>query len=277
MNWRAIRTIMWRDLKVVVRSKAVLLPLIIVPLIFLVIIPGAGGIALASSVNNEAAIADIHQEFDTFLQNLPESIQHEIDQFDTELQGITYLVFVYFLAPFFLILPTMVANVIAADSFVGEKERKTLEALLYTPTTERELYTAKLLAPWAAAVFVAVGGFIAYSIIVNIVSYPVMHRIYFPNLTWFFLALWVSPAAAGVGLGGIVLVSSRVKTFQEASQLGGVIVLPIVMLVLGQVAGVLYFNLSLVIVLGLVLWLIDLGIFWYGANSFSRSELISRV
>jgi ABC-type Na+ efflux pump permease subunit len=39
----------------------------------------------------------------------------------------------------------MVSSVLAADSFAGEKERKTLEALLYTPTTDRELFTAKLL------------------------------------------------------------------------------------------------------------------------------------
>ena len=51
----------------------------------------------------------------------------------------------FLFAPMFLILPLMVASIIGADSIVGEKERKTLEALLYTPATDRELYLAKLL------------------------------------------------------------------------------------------------------------------------------------
>ena len=40
---------------------------------------------------------------------------------------------VYLFAPMYLIVPMMVSAVIAADSFVGERERKTLEALLHTP------------------------------------------------------------------------------------------------------------------------------------------------
>ena len=39
----------------------------------------------------------------------------------------------YLLAPLFLIVPLMVSAVLAADAFAGEKERRTLEALLHLP------------------------------------------------------------------------------------------------------------------------------------------------
>ena len=39
MNWRAIRAIVVRDLRLVARAKAVMVPLIIVPVMFFVIFP----------------------------------------------------------------------------------------------------------------------------------------------------------------------------------------------------------------------------------------------
>jgi hypothetical protein len=75
----------------------------------------------------------------------------------------------------------------------------------------------------------------------------------------------------------MVLVSSRVSGFQDAYQLGGAVVLPLVLLILGQMAGVIFFSLGFVIVIGLILWLIDLAILWYGARTFQRGELLARL
>jgi ABC-2 type transport system permease protein len=181
------------------------------------------------------------------------------------------------MAPMFLIVPVMVASVIAADSFAGEKERKTLEALLYTPTSDREVFVAKLLSAWLPAMAVALAGFLLYAVTVNMVSWPTMGRIFFPNLMWLALVLWVVPAAAGLGLGSMVLVSIRAQGFQDAYQIGGVIVLPIVLLVFGQVAGVMYFSVGVVLLLGLLFWLVDGLLLWFGSRSFHRGRLIIRI
>jgi len=85
------------------------------------------------------------------------------------------------------------------------------------------------------------------------------------------------PAAAALGLSVIVLVSVRVKTFQEANQLGGVVVVPILLLVFGQIAGVLYFSVSLVLLVGLILWIIDAVLVYFGVRTFHRGELIARL
>jgi ABC-type Na+ efflux pump permease subunit len=207
---------------------------------------------------------------------MPQAMQDAIAGYD-EIQSVVVLVLVYFLAPMYLILPLMVASVIAADSFAGEKERKTLEALLYTPTTDLELFFAKLLSAWLPAIAVSWGGFVLYSIVANTAAWPVMGRLFFPNLMWVVLALWVAPAVAGVGLGFTVVVSARAETFQEAYQLGVVVVLPILLLVVGQATGVLYFNSALVLLLGLAFWLIDAGLLWFGGRTFRRSEMATRI
>lgn len=273
MNWQGVFAIVRKDLKVVSQSKAVMLPLLIVPLIFMLALP-AGGVLLLS---NEEAVADFNREAAMFIDNLPDTIQAELEEFDTEAQRWVYLTVAYQLAPLFLIVPLMISSVIGADSFAGERERKTLEGLIYTPMTDMELYLGKMLAAWLPAVAVALLGGIAYSVVVNLAGAGVMGRIFFPNAMWLVLLLWLAPAVAGLGLAAMVLVSARVKTFQEAYQMGGMVVLPIVALFISQFAGILYFSLPVVIVIGFLVWLLDIALLTYGARTFERGELMARL
>jgi ABC-2 type transport system permease protein len=104
-----------------------------------------------------------------------------------------------------------------------------------------------------------------------------MGRIFFPNMMWIGLALWVAPAIAGLGLGTTVLISARAQSFQEAYQLGGVVVLPILLLVVGQATGILYFSSGLVFLLGLVFWMVDAVLLLAGGQTFRRTELATRL
>jgi ABC-2 type transport system permease protein len=272
MNRRAIKAIVRRDLLAVVRSKGVMIPLILVPLLMMIVIPVAiGRFGPALSEMPGANMPDITQ----FLDLLPDSLVAQFDGYTTDQLLITFTL-LYMLAPMYLIIPLMVASVIAADSFAGEKERKTLEALIYTPTTDLELFTGKVLSAWLPALLVSLVGFVLYGVSVNAAAWPTMQRIFFPNITWLVLVLWVAPGAAALGLGATVLVSSRVNSFQEANQIAGVIVLPIVILVVAQASGVMYLSIGLTAALGVVIWLIAGGLLWVGIRTFRRSEIIAR-
>jgi ABC-type Na+ efflux pump permease subunit len=272
MNWRAIKAIVRKDLKVVFQNKGVSIPLIVVPALLMVILPAATATVPLFEQDLSSSLA----EFERFLERMPASLRAELDGF-SEAQTLVALILVYFFAPMYLILPLMVASVIAADSFAGEKERKTLEALLYTPTTDNELLLAKLLSAWLPALGVAWGGFVLYSIVANAAGWPTMGRLFFPNLMWIILAFWVAPAAAGVGLGTTVLVSVRAQGFQDAYQMGAMVVIPIVLLVVGQAMGVMYFSTWLVLLLGLILWALTGALLWFGGKTFRRSELAARL
>jgi len=272
MNWRAIKAIVRKDLKVVFQNKGVLIPLIVVPLIIMVALPAMTALIPLFEDDLTSSFA----EFEPLLEGMPAGLQAGLAGYN-EGQTLVVLLLVYFFAPMYLILPLMVSSVIAADSFAGEKERKTLEALLYTPTTDAELFLSKLISAWLPALGVAWGCFILYTIVANVAAWPTMGRIFFPNLMWIILALWVAPAAAGVGLGTTVLISVRAQGFQDAYQLGAIVVLPVLLLVIGQATGVMYFSVGLVILLGLVLWIVDAALLWFGGRTFQRSELAARL
>jgi len=111
----------------------------------------------------------------------------------------------------------------------------------------------------------------------NLAAWPVMGRLFFPTTMWVILAVWVAPAVAGLGLGAMVLISSRARTFQGAYQLGAMAVLPIVLLLGLQVTGVMVFSAWLVALLGLVFWVIDAALLWFGRRTFRRSKLATQM
>lgn len=272
MNWRAIKAIIRKDLKVVLQSRGVRIPLILLPLIILVILPSLASLGPALQGVPGTPFAGL----DNFLEHMPAGLRAKMAGYD-ETQSIVVLAVVYFLAPLYLVLPLMFATVIAADSFAGERERKTLEALLYTPTTDRELFLAKLLSAWLPALGIAWGGFVPYGLAANLAAWPTMGRIFFPNAMWIVLVLWVAPSVAGLGLGITVLISARAQGVQEAYQVGAAVVLPILLLIVGQAAGVMYLSSGLVLLLGLVLWTVDGALLWFAGRVFRRTELATRL
>ena len=267
MNWRAILAIVRTDLKVVAQNKGVMIPTIAVPLLLFCVLPSVATLAVSLAGSSLGEVAEL-------LERMPASLQNELAVYSAEQQVVVFFL-VYLLAPMFLIIPLMVASVIAADSFAGERERRTLETLLYSPTTDRELFIAKLLSAWLAAIAVALVGFLLYSITANAAAWPIMGTVFFPTGMWIALVLWVVPATAVLGLGTMVLVSGRAEGFQDAYQIGGVVVVPILLLVFGQISGVMAFNVWLVLLLGAVLWVADAALIWLGSRLFRRGRLIA--
>jgi len=267
---RSIRAVVAKDLRVARSSKAVTLPLIIVPLVFVVVLPI--GLALLARLTPAQGTEDLMRQLESFSPTLLESLAGLEDA-----QKFVVLALVYMMAPLFLVLPTMVASVLAADSFAGEKERKTIEALVYSPIADRDLLLAKMLSGWLPAVGIGLVAFVVYSLTANLAAWPVMGRVFLPTWMWLVLVLWVMPAAAAVSLGATVLVSLKVATFQEAYQIGGVVVLPIVALTIGQATGVMYLSVWLTFALGLVLWAVAGLLLYLGGKRMARTEILAQV
>ncbi|MFO8059267.1 MAG: hypothetical protein R6U70_01225, partial [Bacillota bacterium] len=145
------------------------------------------------------------------------------------------------------------------------------------PLTDRELFAAKMLTAQVPAVIVAWGGALLYGVVANWVGWQILGHRLFPNLMWTILALWVAPAGAGLGLGVTALVSARARSFQEAYQVGAVVVVPIVALVIAQAAGVMYLSPALVFALGLIFWAIDIALLNLGGRLFQRTQVLLRL
>jgi ABC-type transport system involved in multi-copper enzyme maturation permease subunit len=257
-----------RDLTVVRRSRPLMIPIIIVPMIFSIVLP-----LLLTSMPRIAGGAK-NMNTNQLLDQLPPLFKAALAGLSPE-AAMVVLMTTYLLAPLFLILPFMVANVIAADSFAGERERKTLESLLYTPLSDSQLFLAKTIVALVPAVIVTVASFVVYAIVVNATAWPLMHRIFFPNRMWFVLIGFVAPGVALDGLAAVVIVSMRVKGVQEAMQLSGLLVLPFIALVISQVKGAVFLGPGVVAILGVVVWAIGLALLRYGVKSFKREKLIA--
>jgi len=273
MNWRTIFTIARKDIKEATQNRSVWLPILIVPLIFVVLIPLGMIIGIGSSSGSEANPLN-DPDFATFLERMPLFLSELISGLDQAQSGIVLLLG-YLFAPFFLILPLMFSTAIASESFAGERERKTIEALLYTPATDTELFLGKVLSAFLPAVLITWGGFAAYTVVVNAAAFPVMGRVWFPLPSWYPLIFWVSPAISLLGIAVTVLISARVQTFMGAYQSSGSLVLLVLALLAGQATGIVYLSVTTGLLIGLVLLVIDGVLMYYAIRTFNRDALLA--
>ena len=117
--------------------------------------------------------------------------------------------------------------------------------------------------------------FVIYTVIVNVLGTPIVGRQYFPTLNWWVLMLLVVPAVSVFVTACVVWVSARVATYQAANSIAGLAVLPVMLLVFGQVSGVMLAGPGVFAVLGVVLALADVGLMWWIVTTFDRERVVS--
>ncbi len=270
MNWTKIFAIAKKDIREATQNKAVWLPILIVPVIFVIALPLMmififGSPDLAKSTNS----TDIAQ----LMSVMPEFMKLQVAGMN-ETQTMVVLMLGYFFAPFFLILPLMFSTTIAAESFAGERERKTIEALLYTPASDAELFIGKALASFIPAVSITWASFLGYILVLNIGAYHIVGHLWFPLSNWYPLIFWVSPAISLLGIAITVLISAKVQTFMGAYQTSASLVVLVLGLLAGQATGVLALSVGVGLLIGLVLWLVDVVMLYFAIRTFNRYQLL---
>jgi len=146
--------------------------------------------------------------------------------------------------------------------------------LLYTPISIEELFKAKLLGVFIPTYVITLMCSIIFGIIINIGGLLYFHKSIFPNIKWILIILYLTPAVAILGLTFTILISAKSKTFQEAQQLAGLIVLPIILLVIGQITGILLLTNMVLIIIGAIILIIDYILLQKIAKNFTAENLI---
>lgn len=269
IGWQRVAAVMRKDWLEVLRNKQVLASLIVVPLVFAVLLPAAI-ILLGGSGILTSTIAGLQG----FLDNLPHGVAPSRYTPD---QTVVYAVIVYFLAPFFLVIPVMAASITASSSLVGEKERRTIEGLLYTPLTNRELVLAKVLGSVIPAVVLTWIAFIAYAVIVGVLGAPMMGGLFFPTWTWAVLVILLVPLVGFLATSLIVAVSGRSTTMQGAQGTAMFVVFPILAIVIGQATGLMLFDVTVALVAAVVLAIVDLLAFVFVVAKFQRERIVTKL
>ncbi len=173
----------------------------------------------------------------------------------------------------FLLLPMILPSVIASYSVVGEKNSRTLEPVLATPVTTLEFLLAKsitavlpsMLMTWGAA------GIFALGMIPAAVSGRAYAAVVSP--TWVLMLLLWAPLLSLITVGLTVLISSRANDPRSAQQVSVVLILPMIGLIVAQMAGVLVLG-PLVVLVGAAGLLVVAAIVMNLAVQFFQRETI---
>lgn len=273
MNRRNVLAIARKDWIEVRQNKYAWVPMLILPILFDIVLPLVI-ILLMTNIHMAPQSLTGDADMEIFFKAMPPSISQYLD-FSRPVELAIVVILGVMLAPMFLILPLMYSTTIAAESFAGERERKTIEALLYTPATDAELFLGKVLASAIPSTLITWVGFGIYTLILNLAPYSVFQRFWFPLPNWWPLIFWMSPALVMFGICFTVLISAKVPTFLGAYQTSSATVLLVVILFAGQMTGILYLSVGIGFLLGLFLWIVAVIMAALAVRTFNREKLLT--
>lgn len=178
------------------------------------------------------------------------------------------------LFPFLMLVvgffPSTFSLVIALETFVGEKERHSLEPLLATPLSDLQLYVGKLLAATIPPVVASYLGMLAYTLLLG------LRLGWWPSASLLLLAFVLSTIESVVMVAGAVIVSSQSTSVRAANLVASFIIVPMALLLQAEAALLLFAQYE-------ALWLIALGLLVVavllvrlGVRVFNREHLLGR-
>jgi uncharacterized membrane protein SpoIIM required for sporulation len=120
---------------------------------------------------------------------------------------------------FVVFLPASYSLVLALESFVGERERSTLEVLLSSPLREAEIYAGKVASVLGISLVLCFGALLVYCAVT------------FTGLGYFPLGILLSLAVSTICqvaamVAGAVIVSANARTMRAANVMASFIILP---------------------------------------------------
>jgi ABC-type Na+ efflux pump permease subunit len=230
------------------KNKYITYSLVALPLLMGILIPGILIFSItagASSINNPQMVQTAYMLIDMF-------------------------------TAYFVVIAAVLPTIIASYSFVGEKLEKSLEPLLATPTTDAELLFGKSLASFIPCIGATYIGTAIFVVIIDVWSSMTLGVWLLPNLYWAVVMGLMTPLACVLSVEANVIISSRVNDIRAAQQLGGLIILPLlmVMILATSIPSIPLVTLGLVVSGALAV--ADLALFYVAKATFRREEILTK-
>ncbi len=189
------------------------------------------------------------------------------DQYGAEIIATQLIPFLLLVVGFF---PMSFSLIIALETFVGEKERNSLEPLLASPLTNTELYAGKMLAALAPPLLASYMGMLVYMVSL------------WTNLDWrpeptlIIQVMLLTTVQGVIMVAAAVVVSSQATSVRAANLLASFIIVPMALLIQFE-AGALFWGNHVGLwwlIAGLALTAVVL--IRMGLYVFNREELLGR-
>lgn len=236
---QAMYAIIRKDFGAITSNKRLFSSILIVPLILTVVFPSIFVLILYFAPEET-------DDFQKLLEMLP--ITEQMEDFN---QMMISSILNYIMPVFFLMIPVMTASIMAASSFVGEKEKHTLETLLYCPLSLKQIFRSKVLASFLLSMIVSFLSFFFMIVVLEIEIFLTTDKLLLPNISWLILLLLVAPAISLIAITFIVKGSAKAQSVEEAQQGAVFLILPIILLVVGQFTGILLVSTWILLVIGI--------------------------
>ena len=236
---RAMLSLMKKDFKGITANRRLFSAILLVPLVLTVFLPSLFIVLIHFAPDDP--------DFQSLAGMLPQSLQG--GSLEMTIAG---LVLNYIMPLFFLMIPIMTASVMAASSFVGEKERRTLETLLYSPLSLKQIFRAKVAASFLLSMLVSFLSFFAMLVVVEAELFFLAGGLLLPGASWAAILLLVSPAISLIAVTLIVRRSAKAQSVEESQQGAVFLIVPVILLVTGQFSGVLLVSVWLLLGIGAV-------------------------
>jgi len=253
-----------KDFKSITSSKRMMSAIVAMPIVMAVVIPVLFISIILFTPEDSSDMAEL-------MQILPKNTSIN----DGGIRGMLIGIILNYVIPmFFLLIPIMASSVMASSSFVGEKEKKTLETLLYCPLPLKDIFSAKILASFFLSMLVSIFSFIMMIIVIQIFLLIAQGAFFGPGVNWLTMMLLVSPAAALISINLIVRGSAKSQTSEEAQQSSLFLILPVILLLIGQFTGIMMMGPIVFLVLGAVLAVIALFTLKSSYKKFNYEALL---
>ena len=173
--------------------------------------------------------------------------------------------------PMFLVLPIFLPILLAAQSIGGERERRTLEPLLATPVSTPSIILGKSVAALVPALAITWLAAALFCLGIDLV----IGRALLPDPAWLFGTLLLSPLLALFGNAMAVVVSSLVLDPRAAQNLAATTVLPLLGLLVMQLAGRIALGPRFYLGLALGVAAADVALIFLAVKLFDRERLLT--
>jgi ABC-2 type transport system permease protein len=186
---------------------------------------------------------------------------------------------VYLISQFmmmFMIMPLAIPSSIASYSIVGEKTTRSLEPLLATPISTIELLVGKGLAAVIPGILATFAAFIIFAVTAYFAVVSKATFLALLDVRWLIAIFIAGPLMAILSVAISVMVSSRVNDPRVAEQISALVILPMLAIFFGQIAGLFIINRTTILIASVVLVGIDVVLVWLAARLFQREAILTR-
>lgn len=246
----------------VISNKQVFAVLLIVPIVLTIALPSIFVFVILFA-------PDAASDFQKLLDMLPAPNREYSQQ-----QQIFSLILNQIMPSFFLIIPIMASSVMAASSFVGEKEKHTLETLLYSPLSLGRLFQSKILAGFSVGMMISYSSFAAMLLVMELESFFLTGNLLLPAASWLAIMLLIAPAISLIAIAVTVRSSAKAQTIEEAQQRAVFLIFPILALLIGQFTGIILISAGLLWGVGIVLAALAILLVKRAAGNFTYEKLL---